>query len=64
MSASMKPPIERITIRTWRASLLKRRVEYLGKVHAPNSTAAEAAAIKEFSLNDAQRGRLLLQEER
>jgi len=63
MSVSMKPLTERITIRTWRASLLKRRAEYLGKVHAPNSTAAEAAAIKAFSLNDAQRRRLLLQEE-
>ena len=63
MSVSMKPPIDKRAVRTWRASLLKRRVEYLGKVHAPHSTAAEAAAIKEFSLNDAQRGRLLLQEE-
>ena len=63
MSVSMKPPIEKITVRTWRASLLKWRAEYLGRVRAPNSTAAEAAAIKEFCLNDAQRGRLLLQED-
>lgn len=64
MSLSMKPPTEKITTRTWRASVLKRRAEYLGKVHAPNSTAAEVAAIKEFCLNDDQRRRLMLQEER
>ena len=64
MSLSMNPPIEKISIRTWRASLLKRRIEYLGKVDAPNSTAAEAAAIKDFCLNDDQRRRLMLQEER
>ena len=60
----MQRPSEKITTRTWRASLLKRRAEYLGKVRAPNSSAAEAAAIKEFRLNDDQRRRLMLQEER
>ena len=63
MSVSMKPPIEKITVRTWRVSLLKKRIEHLGKVHASNSTAAEAAAIKEFRLNDDQRRRLMLQVE-
>lgn len=64
MSLSMKSPIEKISLRTWRASILKRRVEYLGKVDAPSSTAAEAAAAKAFCLNDDQRRRLMLQEER
>jgi len=64
MSLSMKPPVEKISLRAWRASLLKRRVEYLGRVDAPNSTEAEAAAIKAFCLNDDQRRRLMLQEER
>ena len=64
MSLSMKPATEKITMRTWRASLLKKRVEYLGKIRAPNSTGAEAAAIEEFRLNDDQRRRLMLQEER
>jgi len=63
MSLSMKPATEKISIRGWHASLLKRRVEYLGKVDAPNSTAAEATAIKVFCLNDDQRRRLMLQEE-
>jgi hypothetical protein len=64
MSLSMNPPIEKLSMRTWRASILKRRAEYLGKVDAPNSTAAEAAAAREFRLNDDQRRRLMLQEER
>ena len=64
MTLSMKPPTEKLDIRTWRASLLKSRVQYLGTVRAPNTSVAEAAAIKEFCLNDDQRRRLLLQEER
>ena len=60
----MEYPTEKITTRTWRASLLKKRTEYLGKVHAPNSSAAEAAAIEEFRLNEGHSRRLMLQEER
>jgi len=38
--------------RHWRVSLIRHRGEYLGTVEAPNQPAAEAAATKQFGLND------------
>jgi hypothetical protein len=38
------------------------RTEFLGHVEAPDRSAAEAAAVEKFKLNDEQRKRLVLQE--
>jgi hypothetical protein len=40
-----------------RASLIRKRTEFLGHVEAPDREAAEAAAVEEFKLNDEQRKR-------
>jgi len=45
-----------------RASLIRKRAQYLGTVDAPNEKAAEAVAVAEFNLSDEQRRRLVVQE--
>jgi hypothetical protein len=60
----MKRPTTKPEIRTWRASLIKQRAEFLGRVEAPDREAAEAAAVEKFRLTDEQRKRLVLQEQR
>jgi hypothetical protein len=49
-------------LRSWRASVLRSRTQYLGDVQAPDESAAEAAAVTEFDLSDEQRKRLMVQE--
>lgn len=49
-------------LRSWRASLIRKRAQYLGTVDAPNEKAAEAVAVAEFNLSDEQRRRLVVQE--
>jgi hypothetical protein len=59
----MKRPNKKDDLRTWRASLIRSRAEYLGLVHAKDRAAAEAAAVEKFKLTDEQRKRLMLQEQ-
>jgi hypothetical protein len=59
----MKRPNKKGGLRTWRASLIRSRAEYLGLVHAKDRAAAEAAAVEKFSLTEGQRKRLVLQEQ-
>jgi hypothetical protein len=59
----MKHPTKKPETRTWRAWLIRRRTEHLGRVEAPDREAAEAAAVEKFGLNDEQRKRLVLQEQ-
>jgi hypothetical protein len=49
-------------LRSWRVSILRQRMQYLGTVDAPNVKAAEAVATEEFKLNEEQRRRLVVQE--
>jgi hypothetical protein len=49
-------------VRSWRASLIRKRSQVLGDVEAPSREAASAAAVKEFSLTAEQRRRLVVQE--
>jgi hypothetical protein len=49
-------------LRTWRVSILRNRVQFLGFVEAPNRQGAEAAAAKQFNISEEQRLRLILQE--
>jgi hypothetical protein len=58
----MKRPIKNRD-RAWRVSLVKKKAEHLGILHAPDREAAEAAAVAEFSLNDERRKRIVLQEQ-
>jgi len=39
-------------LRTWRISILRNRVQFLGFVEAPNRQAAEAAAAKQFNISE------------
>jgi hypothetical protein len=50
--------------RTWRASIIRKRLGRLGRVYAGNRATAEAVAVKEFKLTDEERKRLLIEEVR
>jgi hypothetical protein len=60
------PPAKKKTgtakLRTWRVSILRNRVQFLGFVEAPDRQAAEAAAVKQFNISEEQRTRLIVQE--
>jgi hypothetical protein len=49
-------------LRTWRASIIRKRLARLGRVYADNRATAEAVAVKEFRLTDEERKRLLIEE--
>jgi hypothetical protein len=49
-------------LRTWRVSILRNRLQFLGLIEAPNRQAAEAAAAKKFKISEEQRTRLVVQE--
>jgi hypothetical protein len=51
------------TLRSWRVSILRSRAQYIGTVKAPDARTAEAAAVKQFLLDDEQRKRLAVREE-
>jgi hypothetical protein len=50
-------------LRSWHVSILRSRAIPLGIVKAPDGRAAEAAAVKQFGLDDEQRKRLAVREE-
>jgi hypothetical protein len=54
-----KPPAAKV--RDWRASIIRKKLERLGRVAAADRDAAEAAAVAEFKLNDYQRRRLVIE---
>jgi len=56
------PP--KAALRTWRASIFRKRLGRLGRVYAADRATAEAVAIEEFHLNDHERKRLLIEEVR
>jgi hypothetical protein len=49
-------------LRTWRVSILRNRIQFLGFVEAPDRQAAEAAAAKQFNTSEEQRTRLIVQD--
>jgi hypothetical protein len=57
-----KKKIDTAKRRTWRVSILRNRLQFLGLVEAPNRQAAEAAAAKQFNISEEQRPRLIVQE--
>jgi hypothetical protein len=48
--------------RTWRVSIFRKRLEYIGRVQAADKENAESAAAVEFALKDHERTRLLIEE--
>jgi hypothetical protein len=60
MPSSKKPAKE--TLRSWRVSILRQRAQYIGTIRAPDARAAEAAAVKQFLLDDEERKRLAVRE--
>jgi hypothetical protein len=48
--------------RTWRVSLIKKRMEYVGRVQAADKASAELVAATEFQLKDHERSRLFVEE--
>jgi hypothetical protein len=61
MASSKRPPKQ--TLRSWRVSILRQRAQFIGTVKAPDARAAEAAAVKQFLLDDEQRKRLAVREQ-
>jgi hypothetical protein len=59
MRTSKKKPAA-AKLRTWRASLMRSRNQYLGVVYAPDEKSAEAAAIAEFKIAEDMRRRLIV----
>ena len=51
-----------IASRSWRALLIRGKGQVLGDVDAPSREAAEAEAVRTFSLSPEQRSRLVVQE--
>jgi hypothetical protein len=49
-------------LRCWCVIIIRSKGEYLGSVEAPDRERAEAAVIKPFALDEAQRSRLLIRE--
>jgi hypothetical protein len=49
-------------LRSWRVSILRERLRYLGTVDARDEKTAAAAAVAEFNLSDEQHRRLVVQE--
>jgi hypothetical protein len=48
--------------RTWRVSLIKKKMEYVGRVQAVDKASAELVAATEFQLKDHERERLFIEE--
>jgi hypothetical protein len=59
MKARSSPPAAKV--RKWRASIIRKRLERLGRVTAVDRASAEAA-IETFQLNDQQCKRLVIEE--
>ena len=62
---SMKAPKKKATaekLRSWRATILRQRGEYLGTIEAPDAKTAEQIALKQFGLEGQRRQRLVVRE--
>jgi len=52
MKAKKKSTRRDAKLPSWRVSLLRKQLQYLGTVEAANEKAAEAAAVAEFNLSE------------
>jgi hypothetical protein len=48
--------------RTWRVSIFRKKLQYVGRVQAVDRANAELAAASEFELKDHERARLFIEE--
>jgi len=48
--------------RTWRVSVFKNKLQYVGRVQAPDKESAAGVAAAEFQLRDHELTRLLIEE--
>jgi hypothetical protein len=49
-------------LRMWRVSIIKKKMEYVGRVQAADKASAELVAATEFQLKDHERTRLFIEE--
>jgi hypothetical protein len=47
-------------LREWRVSIIREKIQYLGRVAAPDKEAAIARAMEEFRIEPARRFRLIV----
>jgi hypothetical protein len=59
MKRVSNPPAK---LRDWRVSIIRKRLEHLGRVAAADREAAQAAAAEQFKLTDEQLRRVIVQE--
>jgi len=62
MDSKSNPPAA--ALKTWRASIFRKKLGRLGRVYAADRATAEAVAIEEFHLTENERSRLLIEEVR
>jgi hypothetical protein len=48
-------------LKTWRASIIRKKFGWLGRVYASDRTTTERMAVQEFKLNDDERKGLLIE---
>ena len=62
MDSKSNPPTA--ALRTWRASIIRKKLNRIGRVYATERATAEAVAVKEFGVDEHERPRLLIEEVR
>jgi hypothetical protein len=62
VSRRVPPKTKPVAAKSWRASLILKRVKVLGDVEAPSREAAEHAAVRMLDLTPERRSRLVVQE--
>jgi hypothetical protein len=55
-------PTPKAAMKTWRASIIRAKLNRLGRVYAADRVTAEKVAAEEFKLDDEQRKRLIVEE--
>jgi hypothetical protein len=56
-----KPSRPKSALRSWCIILLREKVQYLGRIEAPDAETAIERAIAEFNIDEAHRARLIAQ---
>jgi hypothetical protein len=55
-----RKPTTPTLVREWRVSIIREKIQYLGRVLAPDKEAAIARAMEEFHIEPARRFRLIV----
>jgi hypothetical protein len=62
MKSEGNPPTA--ALRSWRASIIRKKLDRVGRVWAADRATAEKMAVEEFHLDEHERQRLLIEEVR